>query len=531
MELRIGDSFSVDPSDIITERSAVIGQSGSGKSYLVSVICEELARNNLGFVVIDTESEYSGLSGHHGINVIDDVDDVEDLAKDKARVTELIQRSQKIVLDVSEAEPKVVDKFLDSVYKVGTELFRQGAHNQIPFLIIVEEADIYIPQRGRGLEVLQVISRRGRKRGLGILFATQRPALVNKNVLSQCNNVFIGKLTLKNDIDSVRIFFSSLDDARQLTTLEPGHFYVQGSISDPGFIKVRERKTQHGGATPTIRREEPVIAERSSDAVPVPPAQPAARVPSEAMRIRLALDLTQGAKRVNYLAFDEGRIVDVVTSKKRNQKFKIFRKSESLSDVSLRMAPIFKVSIREIKKGLMGARSNHYTVLFDAISGNILSADGVHRQSRNLRHLIGCNANQLRLMDFILNNRGISYAKLHDAFPERRIKTQLKKLEDHHLISVNDERYYPLHDIQYPKSLEAQRADSLQLREGRVDDVLPARLQKKDLKELIRGLYPRCDALDTAVIYSPVIEVLYASEESNRHVRIDGLTGKVVRST
>ena len=149
---------------------------------------------------------------------------------------------------------KVINDFLDSIYRVATELFRAGRHKQNPFLIVVEEADIYIPQQGRdGLEILQVISRRGRKRGLGVLFATQRPALVNKNVLSQCNNVFIGKLTLKNDIDSVRIFFSSMDYARQLTGLKPGQFYVQGTISDPSFIKVRRRKTPHGGATPTIK--------------------------------------------------------------------------------------------------------------------------------------------------------------------------------------------------------------------------------------------------------------------------------------
>ncbi len=529
MELHIGDSFWIDPGAIVTERSAVIGQSGSGKSYLVSVICEELAKNDLGFVVIDTEGEYGGLSGHHNISVIDDIESIESIATDEERVKELIQKSQKIVLDVSEAEPKAVDTFLQSVYDVGTELFRQGAHKQTPFLIIVEEADIYIPQRGRGLEVLQVISRRGRKRGLGILFATQRPALVNKNVLSQCNNVFIGKLTLKNDIDSVRIFFSSLDDARQLTTLEPGHFYVQGSISDPDFITVRQRETQHRGATPTIRREERPVAEHPTDATLIPPSQPTERAPSEAMRIRLALDVAKGAKKVNYLAFDEARIVDAVTKNKRNQKFKFFGKSESLNDVSLLMTPIFKVSIREMRKGLMGTHFNDYTVLVDAISGDILSADGARRQSRNLRHLIGRNASQLRLMDFILNNKGVSYAKLHQAFPEQRIKRQLKTLEERRLISVNDEGYYPLHDIQYPKSLKTHRADSLQLRNGRADDVRSARFQKQDIKELIRGLYPSCDALGTAVIYSPIVEVLYASEDSNRRIRIDGLTGKVVR--
>ncbi len=528
MELRIGDSFSIDPSAIVTERSAVIGQSGSGKSYLVSVICEELARNNLGFVVIDTEGEYNGLSGHHGITVVNDIEDIEDLAKDEGRTKELIQKSRKMVLDVSEAEPKAVNTFLESVYTVATELFRQGAHKQIPFLIIVEEADIYIPQRGRGLEILQVISRRGRKRGLGILFATQRPALVNKNVLSQCNNVFIGKLTLKNDIDSVRIFFSSLDDARELTKLEPGHFYVQGSISDPDFIKVRLRETQHGGATPTIRREEPAMKERSSRVVPVSHSQPIEPTLSEAMRIRLALDLTHGAKQVDYVAFDDTRIINAVMKNKRKPRFR--GKGESLSDISVSMYPIFEFSIREIKKKLIGTSFDDYTVLIDAISGELLNANGVGRRSTNLDRLIGLNDYQLRLMEFILSNKGVSYARLHDAFPEPGIKNRLKALEKRRLISVNDVHYHPLHEIQYPKSLKPRHASCLQLKKGRADHVCKPDYQKKGLEEVIRGLYG-CGVLHIRTIYSPVLEVSYAIDETNRRVYIDALTGKVVRST
>ena len=293
MELHIGETFSIDPGYLVTERSAVIGQSGSGKSYLVSVICEELAANDLGFVVIDTEGEYTGLTGHKNITVIDDI---EPISTDEERVRKIIEESQKIVLDVSETEPKAIDNFLGIVYQVATDKFRQGRDRQNPFLVIVEEADIYVPQRGRGLDILQVMSRRGRKRGLGILFATQRPALVNKNVLSQCNNVFIGKLTLKNDIDSVRIFFSSMDDARQLTALEPGQFYVQGAIADPSFIKVRRRKTPHGGATPTIQRR----TEYASDLTSHRGAHAAQDLDkAEHMRARLALDTTTGSKKVS----------------------------------------------------------------------------------------------------------------------------------------------------------------------------------------------------------------------------------------
>ncbi len=523
MELHIGETFSIDPGYLVTERSAVIGQSGSGKSYLVSVICEELAASDLGFVVIDTEGEYAGLSGHRNISVIDDI---EPISTDEDRVRKIIEESQKIVLDVSETDPKAINAFLESVYRVATEMFRQGRHRQNPFLVIVEEADIYIPQRGRGLDILQQISRRGRKRGLGVLFATQRPALVNKNVLSQCNNVFIGKLTLKNDIDSVRIFFSSMDDARQLTALEPGQFYVQGAIADPSFIKVRQRKTPHGGATPTIPRRN----EHASDLTPhrgVRAAQDLDK--AEHMRARLALDTTTGSKKVYYIPFDETTALSALNSNKRKH-FKFFGRSESVNDFKLLMLPMFSVYVREMKKRLIGTKFNDYTVLIDAITGDILSPNGVRRRSKNLRLLADLSPTQLKVMDFILDRSGTTYAKLREALPDKGVKSSLKKLEERRLIGIKDELYFSLYDISYPKTLASESTDGLKLREGRAEDVIKPRLSKQQLKGLIRGLYPGCEVTDANIIYSPILEVLYADESSKRRVRINALTGKILHS-
>ena len=524
MELHIGEAFSIDPGYLVTERSAVIGQSGSGKSYLVSVICEELAANDLGFVVIDTEGEYTGLSGHENIEVIDEI---EDIATDEERVRNIIEESQKIVLDVSETDPKAIDKFLGIVYKVATDKFREGRDRQVPFLVIVEEADIYIPQRGRALEILQVMSRRGRKRGLGILLATQRPALVNKNVLSQCNNVFIGKLTLKNDIDSVRIFFSSLDDARQLTALEPGQFYVQGAIADPSFIKVRQRKTRHGGATPTIQRG----TESASDVTSHSSVRTAQDLDkAEHMRARLALDTTTGSKKVSYISFDETRVLKALISNKKRKHLKFFGTNERVSDFNLLMEPMFSVCVREMKKRLIGTRFNDYTVLIDAITGDILSPDGVQRRSKNLRLLEDLSPTQLKVMDFILGRSGTTYAKLREALPDTGVKSSLKKLEERRLIGIKEELYFSLYDISYPKSLVSESVDGLKLSEGRAENenVIKPRLSKPKLKGLIRGLYPGCEVTDANIIYSPVLEVLYADESSKRRVRINALTGKIL---
>ena len=59
--IRLSDDFSISEQELLTGRCCVIGQSGSGKSFLVGVISEELAREHLPFVIIDTEGEYKSL--------------------------------------------------------------------------------------------------------------------------------------------------------------------------------------------------------------------------------------------------------------------------------------------------------------------------------------------------------------------------------------------------------------------------------------------------------------------------------------
>lgn len=56
-----GKPFVVDPNLLATGRTCVLGASGSGKSYTVAVICEELCKNNVPFALVDTEGEFSGL--------------------------------------------------------------------------------------------------------------------------------------------------------------------------------------------------------------------------------------------------------------------------------------------------------------------------------------------------------------------------------------------------------------------------------------------------------------------------------------
>ena len=66
------EAFQVNPELFATGRTCVIGSSGSGKSYTVGVICEELCKNKVPFVIVDTEGEYSGLKDKYNVVWIGD---------------------------------------------------------------------------------------------------------------------------------------------------------------------------------------------------------------------------------------------------------------------------------------------------------------------------------------------------------------------------------------------------------------------------------------------------------------------------
>ncbi|MHB2037344.1 MAG: ATP-binding protein, partial [Nitrososphaerales archaeon] len=241
------EPFQVDANLISTGRTCVIGSSGSGKSYTVGVICEELCKAKVPFAIIDLEGEYSGLKEKYEVIWVGDDEGCDLMWSKKVDLKQLARYAPDcppIILDVSEVHRprEKVNEFLIALYS-------EISKRRTPYLVILEEADRFSPQSGgERLPIIDEIARRGRKRGLGLMICTQRPSLVDKNILSQCSNQLIGKLVIKNDLNSVAQFFSGRDAPNVLTSLKPGEFFALGGLSpEPAKVKMRVRETRHGG--------------------------------------------------------------------------------------------------------------------------------------------------------------------------------------------------------------------------------------------------------------------------------------------
>ncbi len=219
VNINVSEGKNVPAQTIMTGRGCIIGQSGSGKSYLAGVIAEELCRLKLPFCIIDPEGEYfplrnafqliiaGGAKGDVGLDV-----DFHALFKSS------IQNSLPVIIDMSEIDRKddVLNSVLSELYLVEEEL-------TTPYPVIVEEADKFIPQKGRANKMLEEIAVRGRKKGIGLMIISQRPANIDKNVLSQCSYGFIGKLVIENDIGAVSIFFPR-QELREIAKHNPSEF-------------------------------------------------------------------------------------------------------------------------------------------------------------------------------------------------------------------------------------------------------------------------------------------------------------------
>ena len=223
------EPFQINADLIATGRTCVIGSSGSGKSYAVGVICEELCKNKVPFVIIDIEGEYSGLKEKYEAIWVGDEDNCDLKWSNKVDLKALAQQAPDcppIIFDLSEA-----DRPREKVSQFLIALYREISNRRTPYLVILEEADRFSPQAGERLPIFDEIARRGRKRGMGLMLCTQRPSLVDKNILSQCSSQLIGKLVIKNDIQSVAQFFTGRSIPNQLTSLSAGEFFALGGAA------------------------------------------------------------------------------------------------------------------------------------------------------------------------------------------------------------------------------------------------------------------------------------------------------------
>jgi len=107
--------------------------------------------------------------------------------------------------------------------------------NDVPVMIVCEEAHNYIPQSDNAAyrasrKSLERVAKEGRKYGLSLMVVSQRPSEVSETIFAQCNNFIALRLT--NDMDQAYVRRLFPDSANGITdilpNLSPGDCVIVG---------------------------------------------------------------------------------------------------------------------------------------------------------------------------------------------------------------------------------------------------------------------------------------------------------------
>lgn len=120
--------------------------------------------------------------------------------------------------------------------------------NNIPFLIVCEEAHNYVP-KDNGAEYkaskksIERIAKEGRKYGLSLMVVSQRPSEVSETIFAQCNNFVALRLTNINDQNYIKGLLpeNSSTIADILPSLSAGECLIVGDATlIPSVVKMEE---------------------------------------------------------------------------------------------------------------------------------------------------------------------------------------------------------------------------------------------------------------------------------------------------
>jgi len=162
--------------------------------------------------------------------------------------------SNVVIVDLSLLSSEVLENVTALLGRLVLE-FQQRLREQdptttgsLPVVLVLEEAQNYIPERRPANEsisrtVFERIAREGRKFGLGLVVASQRPSELSRTVLSQCSSFIVHRLQNPEDLRYFREVVPGVYGAllEQLPSLAARCALVFGEfVRAPALVRIRE---------------------------------------------------------------------------------------------------------------------------------------------------------------------------------------------------------------------------------------------------------------------------------------------------
>jgi len=254
------NGVNLDASEILDVLPAKL--SGPQKGVLYQAIKEIKEYKNHFTIrdIIETVGRSQSNAKWNVIASLESLDSIGVFSEAGVNPSDLVKKGKCSIINMKGVPPDVQTVIVARLTK---QLFDERKAGKIPpFLLIVEEAHNYCPERGFGNAVsspiLRTIASEGRKFGMGLAIVSQRPAKVDKNIISQCNTNLILKVTNPNDLKAIIQSVEGLTSQTysEIQRLPIGVALVSGgSLQMPVMAEIRTRETSHGGRSVQISKE------------------------------------------------------------------------------------------------------------------------------------------------------------------------------------------------------------------------------------------------------------------------------------
>jgi hypothetical protein len=163
-----------------------------------------------------------------------------------------------VILDLSLLAAEVLENVTALIGRLVLEFLQrlgehsgEGARGSLPVVLVLEEAQNYIQQPRFAEEesiarvVFERIAREGRKYGLSLVVASQRPSELSKTVLSQCSSFIVHRLQNPEDLRYFKEIVPGIYGPmlEQIPALAPQTALVLGEcVPAPALVKIREAR-------------------------------------------------------------------------------------------------------------------------------------------------------------------------------------------------------------------------------------------------------------------------------------------------
>ena len=161
----------------------------------------------------------------------------------------VVRESQVTILDMNGVGDEIVELVSAVLSRMIFDLLKkQENRNKFPFHLVLEEAHRYVAQKPSqyaidATQIFERIAKEGRKYGMFLILASQRPSELSRTVLSQCANFIVHRIQNPDDLEYIKKMtpFISKNVLERLPSLPKQNALIFGnSVTLPTTFQVRD---------------------------------------------------------------------------------------------------------------------------------------------------------------------------------------------------------------------------------------------------------------------------------------------------